>query len=862
MVVAFVFAVASFTSAQTTWTKSSANPVVQVAGSNTNDANRLSFGYAPSVLYDATANLYKMWFVSVTSGDPLNNVSYATSPDGVNWSLYAKNPVLLHGNAGSFDYNVWDPFVVYDGTEYKMYYAGMLQNASTTYGLGLATSPDGITWTKYGNNPVLAAGTGWDQAIGCGGVYFDGTIYHMWYHGAAPGQPTVIGYATSSDGINWTKYAGNPVLTSSPSGWDSKNNYLCDVIQKDGTYYMFYLGDSASGPNSIGLATSSDGIQWTKYTGNPVLQCGSAGGWDGSQLGQCSILYDNNEFKMWYSGYNSNGNHWQTGYAESPVSQLVTPNSFTETISVTDPGTSHQTLTFGAVGGATAGIDTTFGEYELPPVPPSGDFDARWLMTGTNGSLTDIQDTLGTGNPEDYYTGAVQPGAAGYPITLHWNPNSLPQGSFYLEDANTQGSAYRVSMKAASSFAITGTTPQPFAITYSDTPSVQSSTFVGWNMVSVPVFVQNSSISSLFPTSDGHAFSYAPNGGYQTLDTLSYGFGYWIKYDSSQAISVSGFPRTSDTLQLSPGWQLIGSLSSNISTSSIVQNPSNLIISQIYGYTGSGYVSVSQIVPLGAYWVKAETTGVLIRSTGSNATVKTSAKSDKSLEQLNTLKISDSKGRSQTLYFGADLPASQNFHLEYYALPPLPPAGSFDVRFDAGQQVVLFTSGANGTSAHSISIQGASYPVTISWEFNGSQESIGSSKDFFAMLNPVTGQEIASGMGIKGSIKLTDAKATQVNLMLRSSSRESVPLHYELSQNYPNPFNPSTTINYALPHDSYVTLRIYNPLGQVVATLINGEQPQGRHSIVWEAANMPSGIYICRIGANGFTQAIKMLLIR
>jgi hypothetical protein len=88
------------------------------------------------------------------------------------------------------------------------------------------------------------------------------------------------------------------------------------------------------------------------------------------------------------------------------------------------------------------------------------------------------------------------------------------------------------------------------------------------------------------------------------------------------------------------------------------------------------------------------------------------------------------------------------------------------------------------------------------------------------------------------------------------------PNAFALEQNYPNPFNPSTTIKFALPTTSNVTLTVYNMLGQKVSTLINDKMNAGFHSVPFDASNLASGMYIYRIEAASFTSIKKMLLIK
>jgi M6 family metalloprotease-like protein len=89
-----------------------------------------------------------------------------------------------------------------------------------------------------------------------------------------------------------------------------------------------------------------------------------------------------------------------------------------------------------------------------------------------------------------------------------------------------------------------------------------------------------------------------------------------------------------------------------------------------------------------------------------------------------------------------------------------------------------------------------------------------------------------------------------------------VPIVYSLEQNYPNPFNPSTQIRYGLPKAGYVTLRIYNAIGQEVALLVNGEQHEGNHTISFDAKKLTSGIYYYRLTAGDYVSTRKMVMIR
>lgn len=94
-----------------------------------------------------------------------------------------------------------------------------------------------------------------------------------------------------------------------------------------------------------------------------------------------------------------------------------------------------------------------------------------------------------------------------------------------------------------------------------------------------------------------------------------------------------------------------------------------------------------------------------------------------------------------------------------------------------------------------------------------------------------------------------------------AASDTSTPSRYSLEQNFPNPFNPSTTISYELPTASTISLRIFNTLGQLVVTLLEEKKEAGYHQARW-IANVPSGIYFCRLQAGAFVQTKKMILLR
>ncbi|HNP17553.1 MAG TPA: T9SS type A sorting domain-containing protein [Fulvivirga sp.] len=374
--------------AQTNWIKDANNPVLvrdTVSANLPNDIFAISDCWVMK-----EGSTYKMWYTCGGINYPTDTLlrsrlCYATSIDGVNWTKYSENPILDVSYTGEWDsLGVETASVIIDNLaptneRYKMWYAGQYFN-SYRYDIGYAVSPDGMNWTKH-TGPVMEVGdaTQWDNGFLEGpSVIKDGNSYKMWYCGydaviddnGTDGHANV-GYATSSDGIIWEKYAGNPVLTTDINAWDGVSVQDPHVIKQDGMYYMWYGGNDVDGyGQKVGYAWSSDGINWTKSPLNPVMKNGNTGEWDANTASFPSVIIDDGTYKMWYTGKDvdpipSNLNYyWEIGYATAQTVLGINDDSKDQVIHIyPNPFSAETTLqTDNLFANATLTIYNMYGQ--------------------------------------------------------------------------------------------------------------------------------------------------------------------------------------------------------------------------------------------------------------------------------------------------------------------------------------------------------------------------------------------------------------------------------------------------------------------------------------------------------------------
>jgi len=111
-------------------------------------------------------------------------------------------------------------------------------------------------------------------------------------------------------------------------------------------------------------------------------------------------------------------------------------------------------------------------------------------------------------------------------------------------------------------------------------------------------------------------------------------------------------------------------------------------------------------------------------------------------------------------------------------------------------------------------------------------------------------------------VDITGRETIHKQTVSATPTHEAMPLEFALYPNYPNPFNPTTAIRYDVKETGLVSLKVFDLLGREVATLVNREMPAGSRTIVWDATDLPSGVYLCRMEAERFVGTRKMMLLK
>ncbi len=683
-------------------------------------------------------------------------------------------------------------------------------------------SPSNPNVLYFGRSRIFKSTTGaasWSATNG--GLVLDGnpalsmavsaTDPNVVYAGTAPVVTRTHVFRTTDGGTSWTDVTG-PL----------PDRYPLDIAIDPNDPAVVYV---AYGGALTGHAfkTTDAGVNWTDVTGTLPDIPVTAFLVDPMNS---SVVYLGSDIGVYVS--TNGGGSWESFNDGLPEAVLVADLSMTP---------SNRTLRAATHGNSVWEVKMPSTFPALSGVVPSGGEEWEALTQQTiSWTQTLVSDVAIDYSTDDGATWiSITPSVPAYPDSLVW---TVPP---------TLTALGRVRVRAVSDTLLAAQSTGTFSISY---PGVIIDANEGWNLVSVPLEVPDRSTGTLFPAAMGKTYAYA--GAYTAIESLETGPGYWVKLPTSGLLLIDGDSVTVDTIPVLPGWNLIGSVAAPVTGASLVSDPPGLIATPLYSFDGS-YSVADTLIPGSGHWVKCSGAGSIILDTAAPslsaeaAHIRPASVSDPALPPgTGTLRFTDALGRTGRLSVSVHAVDGSAFQL-----PPLPPAGAFDIRFDDGSLLAL-----TDEREHAIRHQGIRFPLKISWNLPS---------DAAYILSTGTDEPVA--MNGSGSVELRSA--TELTLRRGSGESSGLPGGFTLRQNYPNPFNPSTMIGFTIPEAAEggddpvaVSLRIYDIGGRLAGTLIEKGLAPGEHSVEWDAGNLPGGVYFCVLRSGEMTRSMKMLLMK
>jgi len=416
--------------------------------------------------------------------------------------------------------------------------------------------------------------------------------------------------------------------------------------------------------------------------------------------------------------------------------------------------------------------------------------------------------------------------------------------------------------------------------------------------VSLPVTSGDLSVGSHFPDAVSNTL-YEFDGSYVLAEQMDPGAGYWLNLSSAGLVTFDGDALPSMSMPLFSGWNLVGALGSE----TVIEDPDGLIVSGgIFGFDG-GYVQAEQLSPGQGYWVASSGDGSVTLTQGASVAGGEGLMGDDLSHLLegqgfHELQFSTGQGIPlHPLYIQAQTAATkdggalqsrqalqsaqalhstselQSAHPLLFALPPVPPSGAPDVRFDDNRYVastehprvwirqvhpgMTLTLRSPIVVDHEVGKNGyVGEPVAVNGQVNFKIR-------FYADANQ---SNVLQEYLLTPETPIAVPEQAVLAQFLPAEHHSKDPLSTleqpELLGNYPNPFNPTTTISYRLPADTQVTLEIYSLLGKRIQTLIETRQSAGSYQIPFDAGNLASGIYLYRLTAGTSSVTRRMILVK
>lgn len=479
-------------------------------------------------------------------------------------------------------------------------------------------------------------------------------------------------------------------------------------------------------------------------------------------------------------------------------------------------------------------------------------------------------------------------GADKYPVILEWDITDFPDGSqLYLRDDQNGKLFPAVDMRKATqisdtrrSFTFLDSRIKDFYIEYTLPHQFtfineygQAAIHKGWNMLSLPVRPLNAMYNIIYPNAINVPYQFTMNQHQQVNDgILKPGNGYFIKYSDvvdkifkgatitnieydpenaqSDAVRVYVTDKENPDNKEDGSWNIVGGLSFPTSVSGIYfkayqegQLAPDQDFTEKFGVwkyeTNQGYKEVQEIAPGFGYWIKTNRNGYYnLRLV--HFPPKASAFEEKETATATASKviIRDNAHNEGTLY----LSSNNNLNVNSFELPPVPPMGVFDVRFDGNKYLT-------NASETAIRMNGVEYPVALN---------INNADADYEFSDAMSGKVFGNvSKGFTGSVVVEKALGNVVKVTKKSTNTTENGFFA-----YPNPVQSVSTVNFTVGQRANITLKLYDVTGNEVMTLANETMDAGSYTRSLDSSNLPAGNYICKLTSNGNTSVIKVTIVK
>ncbi|MFC1619103.1 cohesin domain-containing protein [Candidatus Neomarinimicrobiota bacterium] len=728
------------------------------------------------------------------------------------WLRYDGNPVLVPGGLGESSTNGQATVVLADSI-YHMWYAATDHPEAWNLQIFYASSYDGINWTKLGDGPVVPLGpdTAWDNRRVFGPeIMIEDSLFRMWYSGRGPDLKYHIGYAVSTDGITWEKYAQNPVLSESDENtFDDGGLFSPCILKIDDVYHMWYSGVSNS-TVVIHYAISQDGLAWEYCDGNPVLGLGELDDHDSVECARPRVLFINGQFHMWYVGYD--GIRQTTGYATSPDcinwtkwpdNPIMTADAASwesEHVAVADvhyaaDGALRMWYEAGTMYTKSIGYATSL----FAPVIPGDRVLSIPRTAWVAGDTVHVPVLLS----ESY-------DVAGIDFTISYDTSLL---TFSSIDTTSLTSGFLMASNETAPGTLAVAMAAPYPLSLSTEAAVAVMDFVIATDATIGTSTPIRFLSAALADTSGYALEVSTQDG-SVLVTWPGDLNYDGLISSADAVV---------TLRI-----CVGAHDPTPREFAMADRDSNGVVEVI-----DALCLLQTAVGLGCNMEGGDSELVV---------------------ELLSPQISGTRGSEVVI----PIELSMTDQLAAGSLElALPPDLVTAISITPGDLL------AEGYTAWNRKDGIVRMGFLIA-------EGLPQSEGVLLNLHLTLGSDLYAYELEISSDRLFDARGRTMDLdivLATDDGMHPVLGQYSLAPAYPNPFNPSTTIRYELPVAVPAQLLIYDLLGREVTRLVEATQSAGAYEILWDGTDalghtLPTGIYIARLVTPEYSKSIKMLLLK